>query len=147
MWEVNGFCFFQELGESWRSPFLDPLASVSLSGTLVGVGIHNLAHLFYLGVYGSQLSIWIVWHSWGSELVRLLRVGSWMSERVWVHIHISEVHLPVCGTCGWLVCLHLPQSSILCVCVRACPHARARVPGRTRECGCARDGRPLVCLG
>lgn len=105
------------------------------------------SHLFYLGVYGSQLSIWIVWHSWGSELVRLLRVGSWMSERVWVHIHISEVHLPVCGTCGWLVCLHLPQSSILCVCVCACPHARARVPGRTRECGCARDGRPLVCLG
>ena len=52
--------------------------------TLVGVGIHRLAHLFYVGVYGSQLSIWIVWRSWGSELVRLLRVGIWMRERVWV---------------------------------------------------------------
>lgn len=46
--------------------------------TLIGVGIHSLTHLFYFGVYGSQLSIWIVWRSWGSELVRLLREGSWV---------------------------------------------------------------------
>jgi hypothetical protein len=82
MWEVNGFCFFQESGMDAFIP--GPSGLSFLIRTLVGVGIHSLAHLFYFGVYGSQLSIWIVWRSWGSELVRLLRVGIWMRERVWV---------------------------------------------------------------
>lgn len=32
MGEVNGFCFFRELGGAWTSPSLNTLASVSSSG-------------------------------------------------------------------------------------------------------------------
>lgn len=138
MREVNGFLLLSGVRGVMDKSIPEHSGLSFLIRTRVGVGKHGFAHLFYFGVSRSKLSIWIVWRGWGPELVRLLGVGSWVRGRG--STSVSEVHLPVCGTRGWLVCLQR-ATKLHFVCVRV------RERERAGECGCARDGRPLVCLG
>lgn len=124
MWEVNGLLFLSGVRRVTDRSISEHSGLSFLIRTLEGVGKHAFARLVYSGVWYSELSIWVVWGGWGPELVRLLGVGSWV--RGCGYTSMYGVHLPVCGAHGWLVCLHVPQSSILCVHVCVCARVCAR---------------------
>ena len=120
-----------------KSPPLSEWASTALLGASLGGGPDGLARPSGLRVCGPGLSICVVWRLVSGHVRSRGGLCAGTHGSGCACPSVFGVHLPDCGARGcWRACT---CSLSLCFGASVCERAYER--------GCARDGRPWVCLG